>query len=162
MNIDKINTTIIALLSVTVFLTGCSDEQKEPAKQTNPSISELKPVVPTDKKVEEAPTIIDESTEVVDDSIIDKVDDLMEATESITSNTEIAPAEVVSDATEEVKATPELITKTQQALFDLGFNPGAIDGVMGPKTMAAMEKFQQQQKLPVGKMTNETLQALFE
>jgi len=48
----------------------------------------------------------------------------------------------MSGNTERVKAV-------QQALKDQGHDPGAIDGVMGPKTQAALRDYQQKQGLKV-------------
>jgi peptidoglycan hydrolase-like protein with peptidoglycan-binding domain len=39
-------------------------------------------------------------------------------------------------------ATPETIKAVQQALRGKGYEPGPIDGVMGPKTEAALRAFQ--------------------
>ena len=50
--------------------------------------------------------------------------------------------------------------KVQQALVNYGFNPGPVDGVSGAKTVAAIESFQKQNDIPVGKLTKRTLRAL--
>ena len=42
------------------------------------------------------------------------------------------------------QADPQ-VRQVQQALKDKGHDPGSIDGVMGPKTHAALQSFQQQQ-----------------
>jgi peptidoglycan hydrolase-like protein with peptidoglycan-binding domain len=39
------------------------------------------------------------------------------------------------------------VRMAQQALQDKGYNPGHIDGVMGPKTRAALKEFQQKEGL---------------
>ena len=41
----------------------------------------------------------------------------------------------------------ERVKAVQKALQDKGMDPGPIDGVMGPKTMAALKAFQKDQKL---------------
>lgn len=69
-------------------------------------------------------------------------------------------AEAFEDGLEVVKATPELIRKVQQALTDAGFNAGAADGLMGPRTMRALTDFQQQHQLAKGELTKETLREL--
>jgi len=49
------------------------------------------------------------------------------------------------------------VRAAQQALRDEGFNPGPIDGVMGPRTSAALRDFQQQEQLTVtGQLDAET------
>jgi cell division septum initiation protein DivIVA len=49
------------------------------------------------------------------------------------------------------------VRAAQEALRDKGFDPGPIDGVMGPRTSAAVRDFQQQQNLTVtGQLDAET------
>jgi putative peptidoglycan binding protein len=42
----------------------------------------------------------------------------------------------------------DVVRQAQSALQDAGFEPGRIDGVMGPKTEAALRQFQAAQGLP--------------
>jgi Putative peptidoglycan binding domain len=59
-----------------------------------------------------------------------------------------------SGGTEQVKAM-------QKALQDKGMDPGPIDGIMGPKTMAALKAFQKDQKLTEsGKLDDQTREKL--
>jgi peptidoglycan hydrolase-like protein with peptidoglycan-binding domain len=44
-------------------------------------------------------------------------------------------------------AGAEQVKAVQKALQDKGMDPGPIDGIMGPKTMAALKAFQKDQKL---------------
>lgn len=44
---------------------------------------------------------------------------------------------------------PGLVEEVQILLSDLGYNPGSIDGVVGPSTVEALEQFQRNQGLPV-------------
>jgi hypothetical protein len=54
-----------------------------------------------------------------------------------------------------------LVTNVQSALKEKGFNPGPIDGIMGPRTRAALRKFQKANHLAIGGgLTKETLRAL--
>ncbi len=53
-----------------------------------------------------------------------------------------------------------LVSDVQRALKEKGFNPGPIDGIMGPKTRAALHKFQKANHLALGGLTKETLRAL--
>ncbi len=49
------------------------------------------------------------------------------------------------------------VRSAQQALRDRGFDPGPIDGVMGPRTTAAVKDFQQKENLNVtGSLDAET------
>jgi peptidoglycan hydrolase-like protein with peptidoglycan-binding domain len=53
------------------------------------------------------------------------------------------------------------VKSIQQALKDKGHDPGTIDGVMGPKTHAALREFQKAEGLqPTGRPTQETLAKL--
>jgi peptidoglycan hydrolase-like protein with peptidoglycan-binding domain len=50
--------------------------------------------------------------------------------------------------------TSDRISDIQSALLTKGFNPGPIDGVIGSRTMAAVNNFQKANKLPVDKYLN--------
>ncbi len=52
--------------------------------------------------------------------------------------------------------------ETQRLLAQLGFDPGPVDGGMGPRTRSAIEAFQRQQGLPVDGKVSETLLAQLE
>ena len=53
------------------------------------------------------------------------------------------------------------VKQAQQALNDKGFNVGAADGIAGPKTQAALEKFQQSKGISgSGTLDSQTLAAL--
>ncbi len=49
------------------------------------------------------------------------------------------------------------VKKVQQSLTDKGFHPGAVDGVMGPRTRAGIREYQKAENLPVtGRLDAET------
>ena len=48
----------------------------------------------------------------------------------------------------------------QKALVAKGYNPGAIDGRLGPDTALALKKFQSSRGLPVGLLSKDTFRAL--
>jgi carboxyl-terminal processing protease len=55
----------------------------------------------------------------------------------------------------------EQVKKVQKALQGRGADPGPVDGIMGPKTEAALKSFQKDQKLPeTGRLDSETLAKL--
>ncbi len=56
--------------------------------------------------------------------------------------------------------TGNLVLDVQKALKENGFNPGPIDGIYGPRTKAALRKFQKANGLAVGGLTKETIRAL--
>ncbi|MDX1972569.1 MAG: peptidoglycan-binding domain-containing protein, partial [Candidatus Sumerlaeia bacterium] len=54
-----------------------------------------------------------------------------------------------------------LIARIQQALANLGYNPGPIDGLWGGMTSSALLKFQEAESLPAtGQINEATLEAL--
>jgi hypothetical protein len=55
---------------------------------------------------------------------------------------------------EPVALTRDDVRRGQRLLADLGFDPGPIDGIMGPRTSAAIENFQAAQNVEVtGRMS---------
>lgn len=69
------------------------------------------------------------------------------------------PAE---DTTASVSPKPDKnVMRAQRALTKLGFGPLKDDGMMGPSTRAAIEKFERERKLPVkGEAAGKTLREL--
>ena len=58
-------------------------------------------------------------------------------------------------------ANAEQVKSLQKTLQAKGMEPGPIDGVLGPKTRAALRSYQKDQKLPeTGRLDNETLAKL--
>ncbi len=60
----------------------------------------------------------------------------------------------------ESQQTNSVIRQLQSALNAAGYDAGPADGVMGSKTNAALNKYQQDKGLPVGNMNKETMNAL--
>jgi peptidoglycan hydrolase-like protein with peptidoglycan-binding domain len=55
----------------------------------------------------------------------------------------------------------EQVKSVQKALQDKGMDPGPIDGLMGPKTMAALRAYQKDQKLAeTGRLDDQTREKL--
>ena len=55
----------------------------------------------------------------------------------------------------------EQVRSVQQALQGKGMDPGATDGVMGPRTQEAVRNFQKAQNLPqTGRVDAQTLEKL--
>ncbi len=114
---------------------------------------------------------VDEGIDATGEAIAESADNMMGAIEdsvTIAQDTVVdfkedasaAIAEIIDDAEEVVTATPNLIRQVQQALAKAGYKPGAADGVSGPRTLAALKSFQQDNNLASGKLTKETLRAL--
>jgi hypothetical protein len=58
-------------------------------------------------------------------------------------------------------STGNRVRAAQSALQGMGYNPGPVDGQMGPRTAGAIRNFQRAQRLPeTGTLTPETLQRL--
>ena len=73
------------------------------------------------------------------------------------------PAADTSTSSMGAAATPssDEVRQVQQHLKDKGVEVGGVDGVMGPKTRAALKSFQQQQGLTAsGELDSSTLTAL--
>ncbi len=62
-------------------------------------------------------------------------------------------AEVAGKA-EELEVNPSLVREIQFMLLRLGMEPGPIDGVVGPQTIRAWHKFQQDTGLPPADLVN--------
>lgn len=58
------------------------------------------------------------------------------------------------------KTNVGVIQQVQQALAAKGYYLGQIDGLMGSRTELALQRYQEDQKLPTGGLTIETLQSL--
>ena len=60
----------------------------------------------------------------------------------------------------EINMTTSMIQDVQRALSKAGYEPGAIDGVLGSQTMSAVDRFQRARGLPTGGLTIDTLKKL--
>ena len=60
----------------------------------------------------------------------------------------------------ETNFTRPRIMMMQRALKEAGYNPGPIDGIIGPKTKTAIRKYQKANGLATGAITLETLRSL--
>jgi peptidoglycan hydrolase-like protein with peptidoglycan-binding domain len=59
------------------------------------------------------------------------------------------------------QADAEQVRSIQKALQEKGMDPGPIDGVMGPRTEAALRAYQKDQKLPeTGQLDSQTREKL--
>lgn len=72
-----------------------------------------------------------------------------------------AVADYVNIALDLYRERLDNVLRMQIALDALGFNPGPIDGVLGPRTTAAIKKYQQTTAMPItGALTDEQIDAL--
>lgn len=66
--------------------------------------------------------------------------------------------DTMMDGSDKVTGSQTHVAAAQQALKTNGYNPGPIDGYMGPQTVTAVREFQTREQLPVtGQLTPETL-----
>lgn len=125
----------------------------------------------TESVFNEAAEVEEKSTEAanemisfMEESVADSQDEMREMHEDITGmleETAVEPvAEVYEGAEDIVVVSPDLIRRVQQALARAGYNPGPVDGVSGPRTVAAIKQFQQDNNLASGELTRETLRTL--
>ena len=75
-----------------------------------------------------------------------------------TQTASLPPAHDIAKRAEAVITTHKLLL-TQRNLNELGYDPGPLDGVMGSKTRAAIEDFQQSNGLPVDGVVTDGLLA---
>ncbi len=113
-----------------------------------------------DEGLDTASEAITESADNMMGAIEDSVTIAQDAVADFNEDAGAAIAEIIDDAEEVVAATPNLIRQVQQALAKAGYKPGTADGVSGPRTLAALKSFQQDNNLASGGLTKETLRAL--
>jgi hypothetical protein len=69
-----------------------------------------------------------------------------------------APAHAASGPPAGATSQPRFIREAQRALGELGYRPGPIDGVVGPRTRDALARYQRSQKIPeTGYLDAETM-----
>ncbi len=60
----------------------------------------------------------------------------------------------------ETNLSRDVVTRIQQALANAGYDPGPMDGIVGPMTRSAVKVYQQNNRLAIGGLTYETLNKL--
>lgn len=138
-------------------------------------LEEYEPIESISDMLEEATETADAAIDNTVDSMLGMVDSGVDATENLIEDTQETTLEVIEtiekpqtqalvphdDATDIVPATPDIIRSVQQSLTNAGFNPGPADGMSGPRTVSAINDFQNQNNLAGdGQLTKETLRAL--
>jgi hypothetical protein len=72
-----------------------------------------------------------------------------------------AAADYVDGKVDEYREHQANILRIQIALDALGFNPGPVDGLLGPRTLQAIRKYQERSGMTVtGELTDEQIDAL--
>lgn len=140
-----------------------------------PATTKTVPVPPVYKTVTR--TVVDQpaSTKVVPIPAVYKTVEVRELVEPATVQKTAVP-ETYQTITKRIKTSDAVlewkpilcktnmtelnITGVQRALKKAGFNPGPIDGIMGWRTRAALERYQKANNLATGALTKETLNSL--
>lgn len=136
-------------------------------------LDEIEPIESISDMLEEATETADETIDSTVDSMLGMVESGADAAENLIENTQETASDVIKtieepqtlelidDATDVVTATSDIIRGVQQGLTNAGFKPGPVDGISGPRTVAAINDFQNQNNLAAGgQLTKETLRAL--
>ncbi len=79
-----------------------------------------------------------------------------------TSANKVVNKTITKSTTKQTKSATKqsIVYGIQKALKVKGFDPGTIDGKMGPGTAAALKAFQSSRGLPVGQLSKDTFRAL--
>src|SRR4029453_8341304 len=85
----------------------------------------------------------------------------VQKTAEVVNNYTVKRLPPIEDAPSNTKQQRYIITEIQLILKIVGFDPGPIDGIMGPKTREALRQFQESRQLaPTGKVDEQTLRRL--
>jgi localization factor PodJL len=64
-------------------------------------------------------------------------------------------------AQEPAAPAPRFVREAQRTLLELGYQPGPVDGVVGPKTKDALAKYQRSERIQsTGRLDSETMARL--
>jgi len=182
MNITGHATRLLIVLCAAAFIDGCSDDastaKHEAIQPTTPPVtrSATEPSVSGADDREESPLSMppDEGTspdlaapddatasEAADESVgdVEAIDESTAKTTDATLSSPIQEQETAGSATRLIPTAAQ-VRLMQQSLRDAGYDPGVVDGIMGPRTALALKSYQQQHGLAVGEVTEETLAAL--
>src|SRR3989441_4300742 len=141
----KVLTSVVAVLIGTVWILGPAAAQTTTDKMEN--------------KAERAKDKTESKTESAMDKVKEKAND---AKEKIVE-TKDKVVDKVKGKKNKVAAKSEgtNVRAAQQALRDQGYNPGPIDGVMGPRTSAAVRDYQTKEGLTAsGQLDDATMDKL--
>ena len=121
----------------------------------------------TGEKLHKAADKTESKAESAGDKAESKMDKAKDKAESAWDKTKDKTREmkdkVKAKTTDKMKATTETadVKSMQMALKDKGFDPGPADGVMGPRTRAALMDYQRKEGLtPTGRWDDETAMKL--
>lgn len=77
------------------------------------------------------------------------------------SGEDISPSDAAETTETKQQDEKMIVTKVQKRLLDLGYDPGPVDGCMGPKTTEAIRAYQSDNQIPPsGDITSELVESL--
>ena len=121
-----------------------------PAPEAKPAKSEVKPATTPEVTPAAIPEVTPAATPEVTPATTPEV--TPEATPPPTAGTTQKPSKTA--------IKQNIVYGIQAALKSKGFDPGSLDGKMGPNTAAALKAFQSSRGLPVGVLSKDTFRAL--
>lgn len=158
-------TAYAILLLVAGLLFACKpifDKKPIPGKEGSKEVAAAPAAPePAPTPVASAPAPAEQVVEIEEVESIQSLELVAEMPDTASKGAQ-APVQVqvADDGNDVVKITPAIMRKVQQALVNVGLNPGPVDGVSGAKTVSAIESFQKQNNIPAGKLNKRTLRAL--
>ena len=147
-----------------IDITGLFETQRnaEPRSEANQSTAaEVEPssAVPPEQTVQPEPAVPAPSSAVPPEQTVQPEPAVPAPSRAAPPEQTVQPEPAVAGATSD--ADSQQVREVQAHLSRLGYNPGPIDGIMGPKTRTAIEAFQRDRGLPVdGKVTQTLLDSL--
>lgn len=179
MNISSHVPRLLVLLLATALIEGCGNDAPPPQSgmdQHTAAPPVVTTVAPAASGTEDADAVAPPASPAATSTQISAgSSSLTEATSSVhadvaePSDESVARAvdspmaaqhEETAERTVELVPTAAQVRLMQKALREAGYDPGAVDGKLGPRTLSALERYQQQNGLAVGAVTEETLSAL--
>jgi len=125
-----------------------------------PAIAQETTKEKAEKKADQIEQGAKEKADKIRDKAEGKTDTIGDKMDRAWDKTKAKTREVKDKVKDKLSATDRAngdVRAAQQALRDKGFNPGPIDGVMGPRTTAAVKDFQEKENLTVtGSLDAET------
>jgi peptidoglycan hydrolase-like protein with peptidoglycan-binding domain len=154
----KVFTSVVAVLIGAMWIVGPA------AAQTTSDKIENKAERAKDKVEDKAESAKDK-TESKTESTMDKVKEKAREAKDKMVETKDKVVDKVKGKKDGAKVSPKAedrnVRAAQQALRDQGSNPGPIDGVMGPRTSAALRDYQTKQGLTAsGQLDDATMDKL--
>jgi peptidoglycan hydrolase-like protein with peptidoglycan-binding domain len=157
----KVFTSVVAVLIGAMWIVGPAAAQTTSDKMENKAERAKDKV---EDKAERAKDKTESKTESTMDKVKEKAheakDKMVETKDKVVDKVK-GKKDSHNEAKVSTKAEDRNVRAAQQALRDQGFNPGPIDGVMGPRTSAALRDYQTKEGLTAsGQLDDATMDKL--